>query len=97
MDQRIEGVLKFWFGSAEEGDERPTGEELWLPQTVEIGRLVERDFGALVKEAKEGALDAWAESPRGRLALILLLDSFNRKIHRESPEAFAGDHKALAL
>jgi uncharacterized protein (DUF924 family) len=32
------------------------------------------NFATDVEKASEGRLDHWAEEPRGRLALILLLD-----------------------
>lgn len=62
-----------------------------------MDRTIERRFGKLVEKAREGALDAWTSTPRGRLAVILLLDQFSRNIYRDSPEAFAGDEKALSL
>ena len=54
-------------------------------------------FGVLAARAAAGALDAWADSPRQRLALILLLDQFPRHIHRGSPRAYASDDRAAAL
>src|SRR5690606_18813930 len=36
-------------------------------------------------------LDAWRETPAGRLALILLTDQFSRHIYRDSPSAFRFD------
>ena len=53
-------------------------------------------FEPLVREAAAGALDAWAVSPRGRLALILLLDQLPRNLFRGEPRAFATDAQALA-
>ena len=97
MDDRIEGVLKFWFGPPDEGEERPTGEQLWFQADTRVDRLIEERFGDLVEKAKAGQLDGWANQPRGRLALIIVLDQLNRNVHRDSPEAFAGDDKALAL
>lgn len=97
MDERIEGVLKFWFGPPAEGEERPTGEPLWFQADTRVDRMIEERFGDLVKQAKAGLLDGWAGAPRGRLALIIVLDQLNRNVHRDSPEAFAGDDKALAL
>ena len=44
-----------------------------------------------------GAFDHWAETPRGTLALIILLDQFSRNLHRNSPEAFAADGKAREI
>jgi uncharacterized protein (DUF924 family) len=47
--------------------------------------------------ATEGKLDHWAHGPRGRLALILLLDQFRRNIYRNTADAFAMDRAALRL
>jgi len=50
-----------------------------------------------VERASAGELDHWAHQPKGRLALILLLDQFRRNIYRNKPEAFARDKVALKL
>lgn len=96
MDERIEEILQFWFGEATDG-ELPSGADLWFGRSLRVDRTIERRFGKLVEKAKAGSLDAWAASPRGRLAVILLLDQFPRNIFRDTPEAFAADEKALAL
>ena len=54
-------------------------------------------FGALVAPARDGALDDWAETPEGALALLLLLDQFPRNLFRGSAEAFASDPHARAI
>ncbi|MCB9593390.1 MAG: DUF924 domain-containing protein [Sandaracinaceae bacterium] len=97
MDEKIAEILSFWFDPPPEGEERPQGMELWFAKSAATDRKIERKFGRTVERAKSGALDAWAETPKGRLALIVLLDQFNRNVHRETPEMFAGDEKALAL
>lgn len=97
MDERIDEILKFWFDAPSEDEDRPVGVELWFQRSARIDRQIEKRFGRLVEKAKRGALDDWASTPRGRLALILLLDQFNRNLHRDSPEAYSGDEKALAL
>jgi len=96
-DERIEGILKFWFEAPGSDEDRPVGMELWRGDDPRVDRLIETRFGELVKQANAGELDAWGATPRGRLALILLLDQFNRNLHRNTPEAFTGDEKALAL
>jgi uncharacterized protein (DUF924 family) len=58
--------------------------------------IVER-FARLLERAATGELDAWADKPRSRLALILILDQFSRSLHRGIPQAFAQDSKACAL
>jgi uncharacterized protein (DUF924 family) len=42
-------------------------------------------------------LAGWADSPRRRLSLIILLDQFPRQIWRGTAQAFAHDDDALAL
>jgi uncharacterized protein (DUF924 family) len=38
-----------------------------------------------------GTLQAWAEEPESRLALILVLDQFSRNMFRGTPRMFATD------
>ena len=97
MDEQIEQILDFWFGEPPEGEERPSGHELWWQKSARVDRLIEKRFGKLVEKARSGALDGWTSSARGRLAVILLLDQFGRNIYREQPEAYLGDPKALEL
>lgn len=97
MNERIDEILEYWFGPTPEGQKRPSGEELWFGDGAAMDRDIRRQFGPLVERAKAGELDSWSATPRGRLALILLLDQFNRRLHRERPEAFSGDEKALQL
>jgi len=54
-------------------------------------------FGDLVAQAARGELAAWADSPRRRLSLILLLDQLPRNIYRGTARAFATDREALEL
>jgi uncharacterized protein (DUF924 family) len=51
----------------------------------------------VVTDALAGRLATWGNSPRRRLALILLLDQFPRNLQRGKPGAFAGDAVALEL
>ncbi len=97
MDEKIGEILSFWFDPPPEGETRAHGEELWFGKSAAVDRLINKKFGRTVERAKAGELDAWAATPRGRLALIVVLDQLNRCIHRETPEMFAGDEKALAL
>ncbi len=54
-------------------------------------------FAELTNAAARGVLDHWAETPRGRLALIIALDQFPRSLSRDTPAAFAQDIKACRL
>ena len=97
MQEQIEEVLGFWFGPIKDGFPIKDKDELWWAGKAENDRLIEELFGHQVHQALRGELDAWSEQPRGRLALILLLDQFTRTIFRGSADAFSGDAKALQL
>ena len=56
-----------------------------------------RDFAGLTRAAAAGELDHWAETPRGRLALLIALDQFPRSLWRDRPAAFGQDIKAARL
>jgi uncharacterized protein (DUF924 family) len=81
-------VLDFWFA----GDPAAHRKE-WFEKTAEFDAACTR-FGDALYDAKAGAFDHWTETPRGALALIILLDQFSRNLHRNSSEAFAADHTA---
>lgn len=87
--ERAETILGFWF---EEVDHAR-----WSVSTPAFDREVHERFGERLEQAKRGKLDVWAGTPRGRLALIILLDQFSRNIHRDTPAAFEADPQALAL
>jgi uncharacterized protein (DUF924 family) len=88
-------VLDFWFGapgSAEFGTQRKT----WFIKDPAFDRRIAERFGTTIERALRGELDAWAGSPDGALARILLLDQFTRNVFRGQARAFAGDPQALA-
>jgi uncharacterized protein (DUF924 family) len=92
-----EDLLAFWFG-----DEPLVGEALgarmrtWFSADPAFDAELRARFAPLADEAARGALDPWSTSPRGRLALILLLDQLPRNLHRGQARAFATDPQALA-
>lgn len=97
MREQIEEVLQYWFGDLEGGFASQDRNRLWWAGGAESDRAVASLFGRQVREALNGQLDHWAAHPRGRLALIILLDQFTRMVFRGEAEAFSGDSKALAL
>jgi uncharacterized protein (DUF924 family) len=93
-----EEVLAFWFGAAPLAE--PPGPDrfrLWFQGGEEVDRQIRERFGDDVERAARGELNSWAETPRGRLALIILLDQFSRNLQRGSAQAFANDAAALKL
>ena len=88
-------VLDFWFGapgSAEHGSQR----KAWFVKDAAFDRQVAERFGATIERALRGELDAWAATPEGALARIVVLDQLARNAFRGDRRAFAGDAQALA-
>jgi len=84
-------VLAYWFA----GDPA-THRAVWFEQDPDFDAACTR-FADALRDAKSGALDHWTATPRGTLALIILLDQFSRNLHRGSPESFAADTKARQI
>jgi uncharacterized protein (DUF924 family) len=97
-------VREFWFGklpmSREALEERM---RMWFAGEESRQERRERDdamraeFVSRVEAALAGELASWADGPRRRLSLIILLDQFPRNIYRGSARAFEGDEQALGL
>ena len=95
---RIDAILSFWFKehelSAPQIDRRM---DIWFGEDKAFDQEIATRFGDDIEQASEGQLNHWAAEPRGRLALILLIDQFRRNIHRHTAEAFSLDKLALRL
>lgn len=89
--QRLNGeqVLAFWFDELKPSD--------WFAKSDKLDGEIRTRFGDLHRQAMAGELDHWVDDDAGALALVIVLDQFSRNIHRNSPGAFAGDHKALQI
>lgn len=96
MDPRAQAVLDLWFG-APDSPEFGTDRKLWWKKNRAFDSMLTERFGALLDEAQAGGLQEWERTPLGTLALIVLLDQLSRNCFRNTPRAFAGDARALAL
>ena len=90
----IRDILDLWFLPL---DDPAHGQvrEIWWDSTPELDAEIRARFATVLDQAIAGALDGWAGSPDGALALILLCDQFSRNMHRRSARAFSGDAKAI--
>jgi uncharacterized protein (DUF924 family) len=94
----IEEVLGFWFGApATTAEEYGKKVKRWYMGGAALDAEIRAQFGALVERGLAGELDDWAQTIRGRLALILVLDQFPRSVYRNDPKSYAGDDKAQRL
>ncbi len=96
--QRIDAILSFWFKeqtlSAPQIDQRM---DTWFGANAEFDHEVQTEFSVDIDNASAGQLNHWATDPRGRLALILLIDQFRRNVYRNTAQAFEMDKIALKL
>jgi uncharacterized protein (DUF924 family) len=97
-------VREFWFGKPPLGREALTERmQLWFagedsPQlTQACDAALRSEFAPRVEAALRGELASWADGPRRRLSLIILLDQFPRNIFRGRARAYAGDEQAVSL
>jgi uncharacterized protein (DUF924 family) len=89
QEEAIDEILQFWFDDIDSSH--------WFAKDPDFDREIEQRFGNLLAKATNNQLDEWCDTPRGCLALIVLLDQFSRNIHRGTPLAFEADPKALQL
>jgi uncharacterized protein (DUF924 family) len=94
-------VLSYWFGDERDPIDGIAALERrgakWFYGGPEVDREIAARFGGDLERARRGELDDWAEAPRDRLALIVLLDQFSRNVFRGTPLSYAQDAAALRL
>jgi uncharacterized protein (DUF924 family) len=84
-------ILDFWFE-----DDCTVRREKWFKKQPDFDTLCAR-FTAVIRDARGGRYDAWAVTPDGGLALIVLLDQLSRNVFRGTAEAFAADEHARKI
>ena len=90
-------VTTFWFRDATRSPEALERRgAVWFGAEPAFDSECATRFATSLEDAARGALDDWAGTPQGRLALVILLDQMPRNIHRGSPAAFAHDAQAAA-
>lgn len=82
-------VLHFWYSDAARAK--------WFVKDEAFDAEIRRRFAVLYEHVRDGAHADWKDSPRGLLALVIVLDQFPRNMFRGSAQAFASDDLALTL
>jgi uncharacterized protein (DUF924 family) len=92
-----EDILSFWFPPRLDESEKRHAEmfRFWFGGGANV--QIAQSHAQTHEAAARGELDAWAETPRGRLALIIVLDQFSRSLHGGTALAYAQDARAIAL
>lgn len=81
-------VLGFWF--------HETDRQNWFERNDDFDQIIRDRFAEAVEAARGGGFEAWRETARGGLAVIILIDQFSRNIYRDSPHAWSADDVGLS-
>jgi uncharacterized protein (DUF924 family) len=84
-----EKILRFWLDEV--------GPERWYKTDAALDETVTQRFEALWRQAGDGACDCWVLTPRGALALLILLDQFPRNMFHGTAAAYGSDKRALRI
>ena len=91
-------VIEFWFGPGDAPyhvDDEISSR--WFAGGEAFDEEIRERFGDDMRRAMWGEYDEWADSLRGRLALVLILDQFSRNLFRGSPRSWTQDLMAQKL
>jgi uncharacterized protein (DUF924 family) len=93
----INEILDFWFLPLGHPERDDGMRKVWFQGGPAFDAEIATRFGKLVDAAGQGALDGWAASAPGALALIVVLDQFPRNMFRGQARAFATDAHAREI
>ena len=93
-----EDVVAFWFPPGLDADQAAHARQFqfWFGGGANAG--IAQRFAGIHEAAARGALDAWAETPRGRVGVDRLCSTnFSRSLHGGTASAYAQDERAIGL
>mgnify|MGYP000152492289 FL=1 len=98
MDPVANEVLSFWFrGIQDLNSIEESRVYVWFKSDSEFDQEIKAKFADKIEKAANGEFNHWKETPKGTLALVVLLDQFPRNVYRGEPESFKYDTAALEV
>ena len=89
MPEEAAPILGFWLDEV--------GPARWYAQDEALDATIAERFGPLWRKARANRLGGWTDTPRGTLALLILLDQFSRNMFRGEGKAFSTDKRSLKI
>jgi len=100
-DKEITKIFSFWYHAVPDGDATELTHQLhflfWFARNDVVDTLLKDSFQETRERALRGELEHWKSSPRGVIALVLLLDQFSRNMYRDTPKMFSADKYCLPI
>jgi len=87
MDDEQEEILRFWL--------HEVGPKRWYASDPALDEAIRSRFHDIWHRAASGGCGTWLLTPRGALALMVLLDQFPRNMFRGTASAYSTDWRAL--
>ena len=102
LDPRAKAILDYWFGSLDHSPEYFSERmKMWFgdggSKSKEVDEYIRTHFEKDLIEAVDGKLSHWEKTPKGRLALIILLDQFSLNLYREQPRSYENSLLAIPI
>jgi len=82
-------ILDFWFAESTK--------KLWFNSTIELDDDIRLQYQGLWKQASEGQLESWQNTPLGALALVIILDQFPLNMFRGTAKSFPTESHAIVI
>lgn len=97
VTEKINQILFFWFGDLPNPSFFPASKIPLWEGSKEGDLIIEERFKSDYQRAASGQYDDWRKTPYGRLALIIILDQFSRRLYPNQPQMLATDAMARGL
>jgi len=93
MINELNNVIKFWFGTTEDGP-HVEPQSFWFKSTAALDGEIRSKFLNIHEQVLSGNYDETIETANDYLAVIILFDQMPRNMFRDTPRAFATDEDA---
>ena len=100
MSKRSQDIIDFWFEGINDATVIKNNElpfRKWFIKDARFDEEIRQRFEPDLQKAFDGGYAQWENSPRGRMALIILYDQFSRNMYRDTEKMYAYDSVALDL
>ena len=89
MECTPETIIDYWYS--------PQIKKHWFASTPELDSEITEQFETVWEQAAEGALNHWADTSKGSLALIIILDQLPLNMFRNQAKSFQSEQMAVEI